>query len=522
MTITALYLWPWGMTVDSVRVDPEPAKAAPAEPSTAPSIFQSSQSVKEYALLPLRSTSILTTHFSLRVSLFLALTACILRPTNLLIWFCILMPTLTRLSSSNSPTSRVQFSDYLILIREFVLCSIAVLALSAASDRLYFGVWTFPPYQLLTFNISRDLAVFYGRNDWHYYISQGLPLLLTTYLPFTLIALYQSTSTTDIRFLLTTTVLTTISVLSLVSHKEVRFIYPLLPLLHILTAPVISSFFHTAKTTTTHPSPFPSTPKTETVITTHRKPLLFLILALNLSIGAYTTLSHQSGVLSVISFLRHEYEDLALDMRGIPLSSPDANQHGRPEDGGVIYAKTTDFDESETFAGFLMPCHSTPWRSQLVYPGLKAWALTCEPPIDIPAGTPERENYRDEADRFYDDPAKFLREETSTREKPWPRYIVGFEAIGEVLREYYESSAGMPGFRVVERWRGRNSHWHDDRRRQGDVVVWEFVDGTRLKAREERQKEEMEREESRKANTEWLRDWRMPELGDLGLGELGL
>lgn len=448
----------------------------------------------------------------------LALTACILRPTNLLIWFCILVPTLTRLFSSTSNAPHVQLSDYLILIREFILCSIAVLTLSALSDRLYFGVWTFPPYQWLTFNISKDLAVFYGRNDWHYFLSQGLPLLLTTYVPFTLMALYQSTSKTDIRFLLTTTVFTTIGVLSLISHKEVRFIYPLLPILHILTAPTINAFFHTTTTKTTHPPPFPSTPKIETISKTHRKPLLFLILLLNLLIGGYTTLFHQSGVLSVLTFLRHEYENLALDMRGVPLSSETANQYGRPEDGGMVFAKVTDYDENETFAGFLMPCHSTPWRSQLIYPGLKAWALTCEPPLEIPAHTPERKAYRDEADRFYDNPLKFFKTEINTRSRPWPRYIVGFEGIGPFLREYYESDAGMPGFRVVERWRGRNGHFHDDWRRRGDVVVWEFVDGTKIREREERQKEEMEREEERKGNTEWLRDWNLPKVEEvLGL-----
>lgn len=271
------------------------------------------------------------------------------------------MPTIPRLLSSNSPSSRVPFSDYLILVREFLLCCIAVLTLSFLSDRLYFNTWTFPPYQFLTFNISKDLAVFYGRNDWHYYLSQGLPLLLTTYLPFALVAIYQASgeAKTDVRFILATTVMFMVGVLSLVAHKEVRFIYPLLPLLHILTAPTISGFFHTTKTITTHPPPFPSTPVVTKKTVIHRKLLLYLILLLNLTIALYATIYHQSGVLSVLSFLRSEYEDLALDIRGVELSSPDANAYGYPEDeaAGLHFHKTTDFDENETFAGFLMPCH---------------------------------------------------------------------------------------------------------------------------------------------------------------------
>ena len=378
------------------------------------------------------------------------------------------MPTLTNLFK---PTKRATMSDYVILLREGVICGSIALSLSAISDRLYFGEWTFPPYQWLHFNISQDLAVFYGRNDWHYYISQGLPLLLTTYVPFTLVALYQASllPSSNIRFLFTTTIFLTLGALSLISHKEVRFIYPLLPLLHILTAPTISAFFQ--------PDPVIVTPKpksgrreaTETSPSSVHRKSLYTMLLLNMLIAGYTSLSHQNGVLAVTKFLRQEYEILALDGRGRLLSDPDA---GINDD----FKRQTTYTEEETFAGFLMPCHSTPWRSSLIHPGLKAWALGCEPPIHLAPHKPERENYRDEADRFYDDPQKFLREEINTKERPWPRYIVGFEGIEKDLKTFYEGE--MKGFKVRERWRTRNSHWHDDSRRTGDVVVWEFVDGS--------------------------------------------
>jgi phosphatidylinositol glycan class B len=387
------------------------------------------------------------------------------------------MPTLTKAFSSTRPPT----ASYIILLREAVLCGAVAIAISAISDYFYFSEWTFPPYQWLHFNISQDLAIFYGRNDFHYYVSQGLPLLLTTYLPFALISLYQSTSlpATDIRFLLTTTILVTLSTLSLISHKEVRFIYPILPLLHILTAPTISTFFQTRITTATNiaqqppSSSSPSVAVTKPISTketiTKRKPLLYLILLLNLTIAGYTTLIHQRGVVSLLPFLRSEYESLALDIRGVELSDPASNTYGE-------VPKETNYDPNETFVGFLMPCHSTPWRSQLIYPGMKAWALGCEPPIHLKAGSKEREEYRDEADRFYDDPLGFLGREVNTQEKPWPRYIVGFEGIEKPLKEYYETE--MKGFKVREKWRSHNSHWHDDSRRSGDVVVWEFADGS--------------------------------------------
>ena len=327
------------------------------------------------------------------------------------------------------------------------------LSISALSDRLYFGTWTFPPYQWLNFNINQDLAVFYGTNRWDYYITEGLPLLLTTYLPFALTALFTSTSlsptlstaTSNIRFQLTFAVLVTISTLSLISHKEVRFIYPLLPALHILLAPHLLNFFSPPSRT-----PESSGPRTVSPTSPFRKLLLAALLTTNLALAAYTTLFHQRGVLSVLSFLRHDYEALHLSARGLPLPSATAN---------------------ETFAVFLMPCHSTPWRSHLVHPTLRAWALTCEPPLSMPAG-PERAAYRDEADRFYDDPAGFLDREVGRGERPWPpRYVVGFEGIEGVLGAWSEERMGRT---LGRRWSGWNSHWHDDWRRRGRVVVWEF------------------------------------------------
>ena len=416
---------------------------------------------------------------SLRMALLLAALACVLRPTNLLIWFPILMPTifhmLPGLSALKSHQSiRPNTKDFVIFLLEALFCSAAILIISGFSDRLYFDKWTFPPYQWLTFNISQDLAVFYGRNDWHYYLSQGLPLLLTTYLPFTIASLYRSLSSevtnsqlqAPFGTLFSTIILTTIVTLSFISHKEVRFIYPLLPLLHIITGPTISFFQSTTSTPMDAPS---SSLRATTKTTVRRKPLLILLLALNMLIASYTTLIHQRGVLRVLTFLRHEYEDLALDYRGILLPSPLSTQ---PPDSPL---KSTTYDPSETFVGFLMPCHSTPWRSQLFYPGLKAWALTCEPPLHLAAKTQERERYRDEADRFFDDPKGFLNKEIGGRERPWPRYVVGFEGFEGVLREWYEEN--VRGWRVKERWRTGNSQWHDDWRRKGDVVVWEFVEG---------------------------------------------
>jgi GPI mannosyltransferase 3 len=288
----------------------------------------------------------------------------------------------------------------------------------------------------------QSLAVFYGRNRSDYYFTEGLPLLLTTALPFAMLGMWKAlrsppknaSKTTkgeqEIHFVFAMAIIISILTLSLISHKEVRFVFPLLPMLHILAAKPLATFF----------TPVP---------TLSKRPLrlLLLILAITANVGImyYTTYVHQRGVIDVMHYLRHDYEE--------NLSS------------GL-----------NTTVGFLMPCHSTPWRSHLVYPRLYAWALTCHPPLNL--GLEQRKAYLDEADIFYADPVAWIRETmqatcdanskrgTEIGLRPWPEYLVFFEQLEPTMTSVLGHTA------YKECWRGFNTHWHDDWRREGNVVVW--------------------------------------------------
>lgn len=425
LTIAALYYWPWEILGDAKHQ-------------------------KQPALLARSSVN------SLHLSLVLAATAVLLRPTNLLIWLAILTLTLTRFTLDGA--SPVRQSTLLALIREIVICGSAVLAASVVTDRLYFGFWTFPPYKLLYFNLSQSLAVFYGQMPWHYYLSQGIPLLSTTFLPFVLVGLYKATaSSTSSPALQSNTlktlsfaVLTTVGALSLISHKEVRFIYPLLPVLHVLAAPYIASFFTGPPST----SP-PTTPTRPTTILRH-KFFLANILSLNLLLATYLSALHQPAPINVTTFLRHEFERLHPNLLSLGGNTPP------PE-------------EAELFALFLTPCHSTPWRSHLVYPTLRARALTCEPPMHTAPGSAERATYRDEADRFYDDGASFLARELGWGKREVPRYIVGFEGVEKTISEFLDGEESEVGERIGLRrvWEGFNGLFNEDWRRRGRLVVWD-------------------------------------------------
>ncbi|KAI1102244.1 glycosyltransferase family 22 protein [Jackrogersella minutella] len=397
---------------------------------------------------------------SLRLSLISAAFAVLLRPTNVLIWLAIGTLALTRATlGGKSPLTR---RNLLIIYREVLLCGSLVLGLSLLADRQYYGEWTFPPLTFLHFNVTQDLAVFYGQNDWHYYFSQGIPLLCTTIAPFVLKGLYKSLDAEKSNWPVTTsnalkalsfTVFTTIASLSFVSHKEVRFITPLLPAFHILAAPHITSFFTTVTEV--------ASARSATALGWKRIPLLLAGLLVNVIIGGYLSCFHAAAPIKVMDFLRTEFE--ATHPKYLAISRQ-------------IDALYDDDFSQELFALFLTPCHATPWRSHLVYPALRARALTCEPPVDTAPGSLQRQIYQDETRRFYADELGFLKE-------LWPgdrpgedmaRYIVGYESIGSALHEYFDWSGpgGRHKVELKEVWSSWNGLFTDDDRKAGRLVVW--------------------------------------------------
>ena len=234
------------------------------------------------------------------------------------------------------------------------------------------------------------------------------------------------------------------SVLSCLSHKEVRFLSPILPMFHVLAAKPLTSLY----------DPFP-TPRVG-----WRKFLLLTTIILNVLIAGYAGYVHQRGVVDVINFLRREHQQVLYDMATI---------------------KEQNISKSVNMSiGFLMPCHSTPWRSHLVHPTINAWALTCEPPLDVALA--QRHLYADEADHFYESPERWLEThmaspvsigenslDAKTRHasrREWPEYLVFFEQLQPIM----QNTGAAPYYSQC--WRGFNTHWHDDWRRRGDVIAW--------------------------------------------------
>ncbi|KAI4596272.1 glycosylphosphatidylinositol anchor biosynthesis [Pestalotiopsis sp. 9143b] len=397
---------------------------------------------------------------SLRLSIVFAAFAILLRPTNAFIWAAVGTLALTRLTmDGRSPFTT---KTVLVLMREALLCGSFALGLSLLADKQYFGEWTFPPLNWLNFNIAQSLAIFYGQNDWHYYLSQGITLSCTTLSPFAVMGLlsFQETATSSIVAknafkALSFAVLITISTLSFIVHKEVRFIYPLLPLLHILAAPYITSFFIIPQVD--------GIPTSRGAVGIQRKPLLVLGLLVNLVIATYLSYFHSAGPILVMDELRAEFQRIHPQNLTIPAPFTYTNETAEP---------------LELFALFLMPCHATPWRSHLIYPALRARALTCDPPLHTAPGSAEREAYVPEDRRFDADKVGFLANELWSVDglnEEVPRYIVGYEGIESALQEYFGASGpgADKGVSLKQTWCAWNGLFTDDDRKSGEIKIWD-------------------------------------------------
>jgi phosphatidylinositol glycan class B len=107
LTIAALNFWPWALAgdVDGKRNRTVSASqtSTTAEATPLPSVFQTTADI-----------------FNLRICLVLAGIACILRPTNLLIWGSLVLISYTRMGLNGN--TRATTHDFAILLRESILC----------------------------------------------------------------------------------------------------------------------------------------------------------------------------------------------------------------------------------------------------------------------------------------------------------------------------------------------------------------------------------------------------------------
>lgn len=292
--------------------------------------------------------------------------SCIVRPTNALLW---------GFMGASYVIRNLHQPMLLMLVGLSLATLLAVVgAVAAIPDILFYGKATFPLYNFIEFNVVKNLLIFYGSAPWHFYLFQGLPLLLLGYLPLWVIAMWRFK-----KKLLVLTSLFVIIAFSLIAHKEFRFIYPLYPICMVLVAqaskPLLGKRYF--------------------------KVVVAAILILHLAIAFFFTRINEQGEIAVVDVLRND-----------------------PQVSSVGFLTPCHS----------VPWHSSFHRPDLIN---NMWMLTCEPPLHLASGNLEDVlQYRDELDQFFDNPLQFLREHLGTILRPWPSHLVMFEPTERAIADF--------------------------------------------------------------------------------------
>uniref|UniRef100_A0A6J0T323 Mannosyltransferase n=1 Tax=Pogona vitticeps TaxID=103695 RepID=A0A6J0T323_9SAUR len=259
-----------------------------------------------------------------------------------------------------------------LVLRRYLLIGLLALGCSALIDRVFYGKWTVVQLNFAKFNVLQNVATFYGSHPWHWYWTQGWPVVLGPHLPFFVHGCFQASRRHS---LLLAVVFWTVTAYSMLSHKEFRFIYPVLPICMVVCGHSLSQ------------------------LKRWRRAAVSFLLVSNTVLALYTGLVHQRGALDVMGHLRG-------------LCSPPA-----PREGPSVL--------------MLMPCHSTPYYSH-IHCQLRLRFLQCPPDL---MGEAE---YQDEADRFYAGPLRWLAQEFPNATL-LPSHLVFFSVLEQDIAPFLVS-----------------------------------------------------------------------------------
>ncbi|KAJ8247869.1 hypothetical protein GJAV_G00251500 [Gymnothorax javanicus] len=234
--------------------------------------------------------------------------AILVRPTALIVW----LPLLGWHFYQEQSKLRLLFQHVLPI-------GAITLGSSTIVDCLLHGKWIMVQLNFLKFNVLHNVSEFYGSHPWHWYLTQGFPVVLGPHLP---LFLHGCTLAPKKYRILLITVIWTLIVYSMLGHKEFRFIYPVVPLCMVFCGFSLAS------------------------LKSWKKPAACALLVMNLIPALYTGLIHQRGALDVMTHLR----------------------------------QLCDITNPQPEILFLMPCHSTPYYSHMHCPiGMRF--LECPPDL---------------------------------------------------------------------------------------------------------------------------------------------
>lgn len=306
------------------------------------------------------------------------------------------------------------------MIKRYLLIGLIVGSIAVALHSYAYGRFIVTPYEFLKLNVLQNVSSCYGTQPWRWYFTVGLPTILGPFtIPF-LIAIVQTLQNRRIyadRFNLLIATLFTLVVYSCIKHKEFRFVLPLLPISLHITANAPKNWSRNGSR------------------------LLIWIVALSLLVfnaipAVYLSWIHQRGTTDIM----RPIERIAREYR--------------------------DSDGHRAKFLFLMPCHSTPFYSH-VHQNVTLRFLTCAPNFN------DEENYTDEADQFYANPAAWIRSHVPVYPKTaMPTHTILFDSLQPQITEFLKS------YKLVETI---NHSEYTDRRVGHHVLLYERVSDELLK-----------------------------------------
>ncbi|XP_057249239.1 mannosyltransferase APTG1 isoform X2 [Beta vulgaris subsp. vulgaris] len=312
---------------------------------------------------------------SRRWALAVAALACAVRPTSAIVWLYVGFVELLMASD------KLKF-----IFLEAAPIGAVVFAITSLLDCMIYGSWVIVPLNFLKFNFLSSGGDYYGTHPWHWYFTQGFPVMLFTFLPFCVAGVIYSKC-----WRLSGLIGWVVGMYSVLGHKEFRFVLPVLPIALMFSGYSLAAL----------KSPDLPMGKSKRASTTHTKwpsklrLAVFFLLATNIPMGLYMSLVHQRGSEDAMHYLAREA--LSGEVRSVL---------------------------------FLTPCHATPYYSAL-HQNLPMRFLDCTPSEQ--RGTP------DESDRFLLDPYGFASEFA----KNWslPSHIVLFDSEEKKLKDFLNSNS---------------------------------------------------------------------------------
>jgi len=286
---------------------------------------------------------------ALSTSISLIALSVIVRPSSVLFWSLL---GYSLLKNSNGEARM----DVMALVAVIGVISALVCFLI---DSSFYGSATFTPLNFIRQNVFNDISAFYGVNRFHFYFTQAFTFVNFAMFPTVILGMVMLSKPQNLHESggqlarlrsARAAVLGTMLGLSLLKHKEFRFIQPLVPLFNCFAARAMVNNYikdRLARPATSSADVRPL----ERLLSA--RPLGFILRGIvSLSAALYLLTFHYRAQVSVMDYLRQVPD---VELRSV---------------------------------GFLMPCHSTPWQSHLHKPHLapngtqeRLWMLTCEPPL---------------------------------------------------------------------------------------------------------------------------------------------